>query len=69
MAATDFIPAVPGHPFVEQFLMSQPYTDEQRAALRLIGNEVSDADSDRYLIAVNDRLGTSRDVAAAPVAH
>jgi hypothetical protein len=64
MAATDFIPAVPGHPFVEQFLMSQPYTDEQRAALRLIGNEVSDADSDRYLIAVNDRLGTSRDVAA-----
>jgi hypothetical protein len=96
MAATDFIPAVPGHPYVEQFLLSQPYTDEQRAALRLqfdeisarvaraarpnnlaavvaaavcgamylIGNEVSDADSDRYLIAVNDRLGTSRDVAA-----
>lgn len=96
IAATDFIPPVPGHPYVEQFLRSQPYTDEQRAALRLqfdemsarvaeaarpnnlaavvsaavcgamylIGNEVSNADGDRYLIAVSDRLGTSHEVAA-----
>jgi hypothetical protein len=41
MAATDFIPAVPGHPYVEQFLLSQPYTDEQRAALRLQFDEIS----------------------------
>lgn len=96
MEATDFTPAAPGHPLVEQILLSQPYTDEQRAALRLqfdeisarvaqaarpnnlaavvsaavcgamylIGNEVSDADGDRYLSAVNDRLGASPDVAA-----
>jgi hypothetical protein len=30
MAATDFTPALPGHPFVEQYLQSQPLTGEQR---------------------------------------
>jgi hypothetical protein len=33
MTATDFTPALPGHPFVEQYLQSQPLTDEQRFAI------------------------------------
>src|SRR5262249_40889552 len=41
MTATDFIPALPGHPFIEQYLQSQPLTNEQRAAIRQAFNEMS----------------------------
>jgi hypothetical protein len=95
MTSTDFKPARPGHPFLEQYLQSQPFTNEQRAAMRsafdqmssliakaarpnnlaaamttavcmaiyVMDNTFTDADSDRYLVAINDRLGASREVA------
>ena len=91
MTATDFTPVVQGHPILEQFLTSQPFTPQQRAQLRQAFMEMSvrvagaarpnnlaasmasavcgaiytldkrftDADSDRYLLAINDRLGSS----------
>jgi len=95
VTATDFTPAMPGHPFVDRFLQSQPLTGEQRGALRgafdemssriaresrpnnlaaamtfaicgaiyLIDNSFTDADTDRYYAAINDRLGSSPVVA------
>jgi hypothetical protein len=91
MAATDFRPVVYGHPLVEQYVTSQPFTPQQRSAVRqafaemsvrvgraarpnnlaasmaaavcgaiyVIDQSFSDADSDRYLLAINDRLGAS----------
>jgi hypothetical protein len=96
MTATDFTPALPGHPFIEQYLQSQPLTNEQRAALRqafgemssriakdvrpnnlaaalatavcgaiyLIDNRFTDADSERYYVTINDRLGAAPEIAA-----
>jgi hypothetical protein len=40
-AATDFTPALPGHPFVEQYLQSQPLTDEQRQVILLDFDEMA----------------------------
>jgi hypothetical protein len=91
ITATDFRPAVNGHPFIEQYLGAQPFTPQQRAAVRqafaemsarvagasrpnnlavsmaaavcgaiyVIDKRFNDADSDRYLLAINDRLGAS----------
>ena len=91
MAATDFRPVVYGHPLLEQYLSSQPFNSQQRAAVRqafaqmsarvahaarpnnlaasmaaavcgsiyVIDQSFTDADSDRYLVAINDRLGAS----------
>jgi hypothetical protein len=96
MAATDFRPVVYGHPLLEQYLTSQPFTPQQRAAVRQAFGEMSarvaraarpnnlavsmaaavcgaiyvidqsftDADSDRYLLAINDRLGASHQFAS-----
>jgi hypothetical protein len=91
MTATDFRPAVYGHPLLEQYLGSQPFTPQQRAAVRqafaemsarvaraarpnnlaasmaaavcgsiyVIDQSFTDADSDRYLLAINDRIAAS----------
>jgi hypothetical protein len=91
MTATDYTPPVHGHPFLEQYLNSQPFSPQQRAELRQAFAEMSarvagaarpnnlaasmaavvcgatytidqgftDADSDRYLIAINDKIGAS----------
>ena len=91
MTATDYTPPVHGHPFLEQYLSSQPFTPQQRVTVRqafaqmsariagaarpnnlaaamaaavcgsiyTIDNGFTDADSDRYLIAINDRIGAS----------
>jgi hypothetical protein len=91
ITATDFTPAVHGHPFLEQYLRSQPFTAGQRAelsqafaqmsarvarenrpnnlatsmavavcgAIYTIDNGFTDADSGRYLIAINDRIAVS----------
>jgi hypothetical protein len=96
MTATDFTPALPGHPLVEQYLQSQPLTNEQRAVIRqafgemssriatearpnnlaaamamavcgaiyLIDSGFTDADSDRYYVAINDALGAAPEIAA-----
>lgn len=91
MTATDFRPAVYGHPYIEQYLSAQPFTPQQRAAVRqafaemsarlagasrpnnlavsmaaavcgaiyVIDKRFTEADSDRYLLAINDRLAGS----------
>ena len=96
MTATDFTPALPGHPLVDQYLQSLPLTDEQRAGFRqafdemsrrtanearpnnlaaamamavcgaiyLIDSRFTDADSDRYYLAINDTLGAAPEIAA-----
>lgn len=96
MAATDFVPAVNGHPAVEQILRSMPLTAEQRTALArafmqmsgriataarpnnlaaamsadiclailTVDHRFTDADSNRYLAAINDRLSSSPQFAA-----
>ncbi len=95
MASTDFVPAVQGHPAVEQLLASMPLAAAQRTELRQAFAEMSrrlaragrpnnlavamtadicesisvldagfsDADSDRYLLAINDRLSALPNVA------
>jgi hypothetical protein len=91
MTATDYTPAVHGHPALEQYLNSQAFTPQQRSTVRQAFDQMSariasaarpnnvaasmaaavcsaiytidpgfsDADSDRYLIAINDRIGAS----------
>jgi hypothetical protein len=88
MAITDYVPAVQGHPAVEQMLASMPLAPGQRSELRqafadmsrrlaragrpnnlavamaadicvsisVLDARFSDADSNRYLVAINDRL-------------
>ena len=96
MTATDFIPAVSGHPVVDQYLASMSLSWQQRASVRQAVDEMfgrlaqagrpnnlatsmaaaicaaiyavndrgmTDADSDRYLLAVNDRLGAAPRIA------
>jgi hypothetical protein len=95
-SATDFTPAVPGHPLVDQYLQSLPLTAELRAGIRLDFDEMvartaqgarpnnlaaamamavcgaiyltdsgfTDADSDRYYLAINDLLGSAPEIAA-----
>ena len=41
ITATDFTPAVPGHPAIEQYLQSQPFTDQQKAVIRQAFDEMS----------------------------
>jgi hypothetical protein len=96
MTATDFTPALPGHPIVDQYLQSLPLTDAQRAGMRqafdemtartaqearpnnlaaamaeavcgaiyLIDGRFTEADSDRYYLAINDTLGAAPEIAA-----